>query len=91
MMLGGYQRMGRPVGEDQNSNPAPILLSYADKVSVFPDETIQFMVSSENPEYSVEIVRLIHGDGNQHGPGFKEEVVPTGIAGSYKGKLQAIH
>jgi hypothetical protein len=49
------------------------------------------MVSSEDPEYSVEIVRLIHGDDNQHGPGFKEEVVPTGIAGSYKGKLQAIH
>ena len=48
------------------------LIGYADRFSVAPGETIRFMVSAlEGQAYRAEIVRLIHGDANPDGPGFK--------------------
>ena len=78
-------------GKNQNSKPGPTLLGYADQVSVAPHETIRFMVSCDSAKYSAEIVRLIHGDDSPAGPGYREEAVPTNVAGSHDGKLQAIH
>ena len=49
------------------------------------------MVSCETPQYSAEIVRLIHGDDNKAGPGYKEEVVETNLSGRRNGRLQTIH
>src|SRR5918912_4436506 len=43
------------------TSPAPIppLLGYADRLSVAPGETIQFMLSAEVPRYRASLVRLI--------------------------------
>ena len=66
------------------------IVGYSDRLSVRPRETIRFMVSCEHPAYRADIVRLIHGDPNLEGPGFKEEVIPTPINGEYPGREQAI-
>ena len=67
------------------------IVGYSDKLSVFPGEEIKFMVSVDGgAEYQVEIVRLIHGDTNPEGPGFKEQVVKTSAAGKYPGRKQEI-
>jgi N,N-dimethylformamidase len=67
------------------------IVGYSDKLSVFPGEEIKFMVSVDGgAEYQVEIVRLIHGDTNPDGPGFKEQVVKTSAAGKYPGRKQEI-
>lgn len=89
---GGPATMGKSShSEKATSNSEPILLGYADQVSVAPDEVVRFMVSSEAQEYSVEIVRLIHGDDNGAGPGFKEQAVQTDLGGPRKGRPQAIN
>ena len=67
------------------------LVGYTDRLGVAAGETIQFMVSSEHPSYRVDLVRLIHGDENAEGPGFKEREVPAPVAGEYPGRPQAIH
>ncbi len=56
---------------------------------LLPGETVRFMVSTEQPNYHAEVVRLIHGDANPEGPGFKEEAVATPIEGDYSGRAQA--
>ena len=52
------------------------LLGYSDRLSVAPGQTIRFMVSCDHPTYESDLVRLIHGDENPDGPGFKQVVVP---------------
>ncbi|HZC99149.1 MAG TPA: N,N-dimethylformamidase beta subunit family domain-containing protein [Actinomycetes bacterium] len=65
---------------------------YCDRISVQPGESIRFMVSCEGAEeYRAEIVRLIHGDENPEGPGFKTEVLDTPVNGGYAARSQAIH
>ena len=50
------------------------ITGYSDRISVQPGQTIQFYVHSERSEsYRADIVRLIHGDTNPDGPGYKEE------------------
>ena len=66
------------------------VVGYANKLSLHPGENIDFMVSCQNDNYHADIVRLIHGDTSQDGPGFKEEYVKTHIDGEYKGKFQEI-
>ena len=66
------------------------IVGYGDRWSVQPDEPIRFMVSCEPPTYRADIVRLIHGDESPEGPGFKEEVISTAIAGDYPGRKQVI-
>jgi hypothetical protein len=48
------------------------VVGYSDTLSLQPDETIQVMVSGDLPKYRMDIVRLIHGDTNSEGLGFKE-------------------
>lgn len=64
------------------------IVGYADRLSVQPGETMRFMVSSELPRYRADIVRLIHGDANADGPGFKETLVDTPVNGEYAGQRQ---
>ncbi len=64
------------------------IVGYADRLRVEPGETIRFMVSSESPRYRADIVRLVHGDANPAGPGFKEIEIPTSVSGEYPGKRQ---
>ena len=67
------------------------LIGYTDKFSVSPEENIQFKISTDLPTYEVTIVRLIHGDENPKGPGFKEEIVSAPVNGKYPGRKQAAH
>jgi N,N-dimethylformamidase len=66
------------------------LIGYADRLSVQPGENIRFMVSSHQPEYRVDIVRLIHGDPNPKGPGFKEQVIDATVNRRYPGRTQPL-
>lgn len=66
------------------------VVGYADRLSVRPGESIQFMVSCRASTFDASIVRLVHGDTNPGGPGFKELPVPTDIDGSYEGCVQPI-
>ena len=64
------------------------LIGYADRLSVQPGETIQFMVSSKLPRYQADLVRLIHGDVNPNGPGLKEIVIDSPLNQEYPGRYQ---
>ena len=67
------------------------ITGYSDRLSVRPGETITFYVhSEENEAYEAQIVRLIHGDTNPEGPGFKEEPVEAAVNGTYPGAHQRI-
>jgi len=61
------------------------LVGYSDRLSGAPGETIRFMVSSDHPRYRSRLVRLIHGDTNPDGPGFKQVVIPSAIDAEHDG------
>ena len=67
------------------------ITGYSDEISVRPGETIKFMVSCALPDYQADIVRLICGDTNPKGPGFKEELIETPVSKRYEGRRQEIH
>ncbi len=67
------------------------LIGYTDKLSVAPGESIHFKISTELPSYQAMIVRLIHGDENPKGPGFKEEVITSPANRTYRGRKQVAH
>ena len=66
------------------------VVGYADKLSVEPGAAITFMVSSEPGRFSAQLVRLIHGDTNPAGPGYKDETVASTLDGEYEGGLQKL-
>jgi N,N-dimethylformamidase len=66
-----------------------IIHGYCDRLSVAPGEPIEFKVSSEESgAYRADVVRLIHGDTNPAGPGFKEAVVEADVNGEYTSRFQ---
>ena len=68
------------------------ITGYSDRFSVTPGDEITFYVHCENNElYQADIVRLIHGDTNPAGPGYKEELINTPVSGIYAGKNQPIY
>ncbi len=76
----------------ESTIPAKRIDGYTDKISVAPGEKIRFMVSCQGVErYRADIVRLVHGDLNPAGPGFKETEVETAVSGEYPGRHQAVH
>jgi N,N-dimethylformamidase len=66
------------------------LVGYTDRLSAAPGQTVSFMVSSTEDTYDASIVRLVHGDVNPAGPGFREQEIETAVAGSYRGREQPI-
>ncbi len=67
------------------------ILGYSDEISVFPNEEIAFMVSSEEgADYQASLVQIIHGDTSPEGPGLKLKPVPSPIDGSYEGRRQEL-
>ena len=67
------------------------ITGYSDRFSARPGDTVTFHINSEFDEsFEAEIVRLIHGDTNPDGPGYKEEVVPSEISGTHPGEHQAL-
>lgn len=68
------------------------ITGYSDKISVAAGETIAFKVSARPARpYGARLVRIIHGDMNPQGPGYKEEHIPSGIERDYDGREQRIH
>jgi N,N-dimethylformamidase len=68
------------------------ITGYSDRFSVTPGEEITFYVHCEhNESYQADIVRLIHGDTNPDGPGYKEELINTPVSEVYSGKNQPIY
>tara|TARA_B100001059_G_scaffold67466_1_gene64252 strand:- start:7455 stop:9812 length:2358 start_codon:yes stop_codon:yes gene_type:complete len=68
------------------------ITGYSDKYSAHPGEEIKFYINAEhNDKYEAQIVRLIHGDTNPDGPGYKEEEIDANCNGTYQGKIQKIH
>ena len=66
-------------------------LGYADRISAAPGDTIAFKVScAEAGQYRADIVRLICGDTNPAGPGFKETLVETAASGLYTARRQEV-
>ena len=68
------------------------ITGYSDRISARPGERIRFYVHSERGEaYRAHIVRLIHGDTDPSGPGYKEEEIDTAANGEYPGRPQPVH
>jgi N,N-dimethylformamidase len=69
------------------------ILGYCDRPNVRPGETLNFYVScaAELQEYQADIVRLVHGDLDLRGPGFKEEVIETAVSGHHPARTQATY
>ncbi len=66
------------------------VVGYADRLSVEQGQAIRFMVSCDFPSYQVDLVRLIHGDTNPRGPGYKEEAIEAPINQTYPGRRQKL-
>ena len=67
------------------------ITGYSDVIHARPGETIGFKVSCEEvATYRADIVRLICGDTDPDGPGFKEKLVRTPVSGRHKGRKQGI-
>ncbi len=64
------------------------IVGYADRYSVRAGNTIRFMVSCKLPGYKADVVRLIHGDVNPEGPGFKDKFVQS--VGTFEGRFQEV-
>ena len=68
------------------------ILGYADRISAAPGESIKFMVSCEGLEhYDAQLIRVIQGDINPEGPGYREEVIPLNLGGPFDGRYQPIN
>lgn len=69
----------------------PLVLAYPDRFSAAPGETVSFHVSCEGEQrFEAALVRLLCGFADPSGPGFKEVVVDSDLAGTYPGRVQPI-
>lgn len=66
------------------------ITGYADRFSVHAGERIRFMVSTQASRYRAQVVRLIHGDTNPAGPGFKAVAVASTLEGEHAGRHQIL-
>ena len=68
------------------------ILGYADRISATPGECIQVMVSCEGLEqFDANLIRVIQGDINPSGPGYREESVSLNLGGPFDGRYQPIN
>lgn len=68
------------------------VLGYPDQLSVRPGEIVSFQVSGDGADtFDAQLVRLIHGDTQPAGPGFKEIEVPSAVDGRYPLLTQLTH
>ncbi|HVA21927.1 MAG TPA: N,N-dimethylformamidase beta subunit family domain-containing protein [Candidatus Micrarchaeia archaeon] len=65
------------------------LLGYGDKLTAAPGERICFMVSTDHPTYSSDVVRLLHGASDSNGPALITEPVAAAPAGTHRGRIQS--
>ena len=68
------------------------VVGYPDRWSVAPGDSLQVMVSTYGVDaYRASLVRVICGDDDPKGPGFKEQALSAPFAGSHRGRTQPIH
>ena len=67
------------------------VIGYSKELSVFPGDEVNFLVSCETDRYHADIVKLIHGDTNPAGPGFKIEPKSTNIDADFQGRVQRVY
>ena len=68
------------------------ILGYTDRISAAPGECIQVMVSCEGLEqFDANLIRVIQGDINPSGPGYREESVSLNLGGPFDGRYQPIN
>ena len=68
------------------------ILAYADRLSAAPGETVRVMVSCDGLErFDAELVRVVQGDINPAGPGFREQPVRHDLGGPFPGRHQPIN
>ena len=68
------------------------ITGYADRWSVRPGETIRFMVGVRGGgRYRARIARVLCGDPNPAGPGYREVAADWDGAGEFEGAERAIH
>jgi N,N-dimethylformamidase len=67
-------------------------LGYPDELCLRPGETVGFHVSGAGAEtVDAQLVKLIHGDTQPGGPGFREVEVPSTVDGTYPLRDQPTH
>lgn len=67
------------------------IIGYANEISCKPGDEVDFFISCEPANYKADVVKLIHGDTNPDGPGFKVQNVKTTLDGSFPGRVQRIY
>ncbi len=67
------------------------LFGYANRLSVAGGDRISFKVTCDADRYDATIVRLLHGDTNPAGPGFKEVAVDAFAPRTLAGRQQSVH
>jgi N,N-dimethylformamidase len=83
--------MGPPAAKRRTTeDEASELIGYTDRLNVRAGESVRFMVSSSAADYDCKVVRLLHGDSNKEGPGFREEHCLTSADGRYAGRRQFV-
>lgn len=63
------------------------IVGYSDELSVRPGQDVRFSVSCDAESYRADLVRLVHGDTNPDGPGFKVHEV-AGLDVERPGRVQ---
>ena len=68
------------------------ILAYADRLSGRPGEAVEIKVSCEGlNRYEADLVRIIQGDINPQGPGYREDAVDLDFGGPFEGRFQPLH
>ena len=68
------------------------ILGYADRLSVAPGGRLAVKVSCEGiRRYRAELRRIIQGDINPEGPGYRDEAIEFDLGGPFDGRRQEIH
>ena len=68
-----------------------MLCGYTDKISVRGGDDLDLMVSTDRANFTVDVVRLLHGDPNPEGPGYQEEKMDWVARGPYPAFVQELH
>ena len=67
------------------------ILAYTDRLSARPGDSIQVKVSCDGiKQYNASLIRVIQGDINPAGPGYKEAIISNHLGGPFDGRYQAI-
>ena len=67
------------------------IVGCTDRLTVEPGQTVDFKISCAETGFRALPARLIHGDANPSGPGFKSQAIPSSIDGEHPGRRQVLH